>query len=634
MFHWICPECGREIDPTVRECPACDPAHAAAAAGPAPTAVHPDASIPVTRIDVAEPEVLIIPPSRPASRRDSPPTETLNLTPAQFADLVHQGTQRPKVPISTTFPVSAASVPGVAASASPQSVSVESPTETIQLPPGALAKLIAVPTTKQAAVPDPGLAGSVPTERPKQPAPPPAAAKPKRQDSGRYWLTLSKEGIHTGLDPLARLGAFARRLNPENPSTTAVSSPLAAIAPPEPQAPQIAAPTASEMVADVPSFPEQMELELPTFGESDSLNNPLDALVHAMGMEQEQPLPPAAARVELPGISPARPVPFHAVARACHDSAETNIQPGGSTEANGSVGSREIDLREFERKALHSPTFEPDLAGRRDLPELYRAAEAPKPGSHTLAVLAVTPASDFAFLSTPAWIPEPRLAEPSRYSPIVDHPILPAAPGKEVLKKELQPRLTLPGPALIKKLVKFRDKELLPVLHQKNKAPASRGVPRWMVTALIIGTLLGAGVSRFFTFEPAPPARTSAPSKTAVSNPATDPEASPQASVGNPLSRSVEVTGFRFQVDPDEKSELRYLVINHSANRLSGLTIFVTLHSADAKAGEPPLCRLSFTAPNIGPHESKEMVSSIEKFNRPVALPEWQNLRAEVEIGQ
>src|SRR6478736_2641359 len=25
MFHWICPETGREIAPTVRECPACDP---------------------------------------------------------------------------------------------------------------------------------------------------------------------------------------------------------------------------------------------------------------------------------------------------------------------------------------------------------------------------------------------------------------------------------------------------------------------------------------------------------------------------------------------------------------------------------------------------------------------------------
>src|ERR1035438_2724999 len=25
MFHWICPECGREISPSVRACQACDP---------------------------------------------------------------------------------------------------------------------------------------------------------------------------------------------------------------------------------------------------------------------------------------------------------------------------------------------------------------------------------------------------------------------------------------------------------------------------------------------------------------------------------------------------------------------------------------------------------------------------------
>ena len=25
MFHWICPECGREIPPRLKECPSCDP---------------------------------------------------------------------------------------------------------------------------------------------------------------------------------------------------------------------------------------------------------------------------------------------------------------------------------------------------------------------------------------------------------------------------------------------------------------------------------------------------------------------------------------------------------------------------------------------------------------------------------
>src|SRR5580693_2555668 len=35
MFHWICPECGREIPPSVKECPACDPSAPDARIGPA-----------------------------------------------------------------------------------------------------------------------------------------------------------------------------------------------------------------------------------------------------------------------------------------------------------------------------------------------------------------------------------------------------------------------------------------------------------------------------------------------------------------------------------------------------------------------------------------------------------------------
>ena len=41
MFHWICPECGREIPPSVKECPACDPQAAIAAAALEPAAPPP-----------------------------------------------------------------------------------------------------------------------------------------------------------------------------------------------------------------------------------------------------------------------------------------------------------------------------------------------------------------------------------------------------------------------------------------------------------------------------------------------------------------------------------------------------------------------------------------------------------------
>src|SRR5579862_3839977 len=49
MFHWICPECGREIPPAVKECPACDP-HAVAAMPPAPPVQPALAALPSTKV--------------------------------------------------------------------------------------------------------------------------------------------------------------------------------------------------------------------------------------------------------------------------------------------------------------------------------------------------------------------------------------------------------------------------------------------------------------------------------------------------------------------------------------------------------------------------------------------------------
>src|SRR3984885_15089284 len=45
MFHWICPECGREIPPSVRECQACDP-HAATSSVVEPIESTPDVEAP------------------------------------------------------------------------------------------------------------------------------------------------------------------------------------------------------------------------------------------------------------------------------------------------------------------------------------------------------------------------------------------------------------------------------------------------------------------------------------------------------------------------------------------------------------------------------------------------------------
>jgi hypothetical protein len=98
------------------------------------------------------------------------------------------------------------------------------------------------------------------------------------------------------------------------------------------------------------------------------------------------------------------------------------------------------------------------------------------------------------------------------------------------------------------------------------------------------------------------------------------------------LARSVEVTGFRVMIDPPKQPEIQYLVVNHSAEKFANAMVYVTLFAADAKSGDAPLCKFNFLAPDLGPYQSREMSSSIERVNRPVAVPDWQNLRAEVEV--
>ena len=100
----------------------------------------------------------------------------------------------------------------------------------------------------------------------------------------------------------------------------------------------------------------------------------------------------------------------------------------------------------------------------------------------------------------------------------------------------------------------------------------------------------------------------------------------------NPAAKFVEVTGFRILLD--KKTEIHYLVVNHSAADLSDVTIYVTLRANSAKLGQAPLCRFSFQAPGLGPFESREMTSSIEKITRSISLPEWQDLKAEIEIAE
>ncbi len=257
---------------------------------------------------------------------------------------------------------------------------------------------------------------------------------------------------------------------------------------------------------------------------------------------------------------------------------------------------------------------------------------APPLGAKLLAL--PTQPQDVVRPSTPPLQPAPPLAPLGNYSPLEGRPLRPAVPGVQLLKKECGPRTTLPGPMLTRRLVKFLDRELSPIppAFLLAKKPL---IPGWMATALILGTLLGAGFTSVISvIRPSADAKPSAVAQTNTQAPTV--AALPAAASGNvsPLAKAIEVTGFRIQMDPAKKSEIQYLVVNHTPARFSGVTVYVTLYTADAKAGQPPLCKFQFTAPNLAPFQAKDMTSAIERVARPVSLPDWQDLRATVEIGE
>jgi hypothetical protein len=60
--------------------------------------------------------------------------------------------------------------------------------------------------------------------------------------------------------------------------------------------------------------------------------------------------------------------------------------------------------------------------------------------------------------------------------------------------------------------------------------------------------------------------------------------------------------------------------------------VYVTLRASNAKPGQAPLARFTFRSPTLAAFEAKEMANPIEHVLGPLDLPDWQDLRAEVEV--
>jgi hypothetical protein len=239
--------------------------------------------------------------------------------------------------------------------------------------------------------------------------------------------------------------------------------------------------------------------------------------------------------------------------------------------------------------------------------------------------------------------PEPEgptlpFAPMQNYTAATSRSIKPVPPKQKILAADSGPRITLPGPTLPPELTRLADANIVTLIgeqtaQRKKEAlppPKSGGTPGWLVSGMVMLVLLAAGLSAVFYLLPHTVADAKPSPTPAVA--ATTPNPTGGSS---PVAKFIEVTGFRIvtsSADANKKSEVQYLIVNHSDADISNANAFITLHSA--KPGQAPLLRFSFKIPSLGPFESKEMSSPIEKSPRFLTLPDWQDLRADVQISQ
>jgi len=226
--------------------------------------------------------------------------------------------------------------------------------------------------------------------------------------------------------------------------------------------------------------------------------------------------------------------------------------------------------------------------------------------------------------SQPGRSAAPALAKLQSYFEAADRLMGLAASEANPVTTINEPRITLPGPALPRELLSLQAAGLVPIGVARRRAGSGSNV--WTARLAVTAILVTAGLAA--TYKAMPGSAASAP----VAPIATAPE-QPVARPDNShsLARFLEVSGVRF-VELNKKAEIQYLVVNHSKAPLSSLTVYVTLRASNAKQGQAPLARFMFRSPNLAAYEAKEMANPIEHGIGTLDLPDWQDLRADVEV--
>ncbi len=98
------------------------------------------------------------------------------------------------------------------------------------------------------------------------------------------------------------------------------------------------------------------------------------------------------------------------------------------------------------------------------------------------------------------------------------------------------------------------------------------------------------------------------------------------------MAKYLELVGFRLSEKGAGKLIVKFAVVNHSEADIGDLDMKIRLTTTAAKPDDPPILEFDAKAPQLGPLEMKEVTATGTTKLRIYELPDWQFIRANVEI--
>ncbi len=154
-------------------------------------------------------------------------------------------------------------------------------------------------------------------------------------------------------------------------------------------------------------------------------------------------------------------------------------------------------------------------------------------------------------------------------------------------------------------------------------APAPRGgMPTWAMAILFAFAMFGLVAGVYWLVGAARGGKPTA----AVESPAAKPGAKT-----NPYQKYVEISGVRFVEDAKKKTQVRFVLVNHSNADILGLGGNVTVWGRTRNAEEDATGTFTFKT-DLKAYESKDMTEPLNTKLKIYELPDWQNVSTDIQI--